>query len=318
MKKINVYILTGFLGAGKTTILNQLLKSFGNQRNVVIENEFGKINIDARLIAQKFEAVFELTNGCICCSLDEELYETLSEIYRKKDVLDNLFIETTGIADVRSIAAIFKRADIAKGFELKMVLCIIDAVMIEKRLKEAQETALQVVGSDVIYFNKTETIVEQRLENLQKILGSINPLAKFAINKELTVDFLENFEKNAKQCLVFDNKFSIENPHKINNVLFETEDVFKYLELYHVLNATLLLYFHQVFRIKGFVKCTDGICYEVQSTGNELTFSPIVIKYLEKSQLVFIGMGLKTDTVTRILRPAIVKNPSKSTKVYEH
>ena len=310
MKKINVYILTGFLGAGKTTILNQLLKTFGNQRNVVIENEFGKVNIDARLIAQKVEAVFELTNGCICCSLDEELYDTITEIYAKREVLDNLFIETTGIADVRSIAAIFKRADIAKGFDLKVVICVVDSVIIEERLQEAQETALQVVGSDVIYFNKTQTIDEDRLVKLRGILGSINPLAKFAIHQELTVDFLENFEKNVEKNLVFEHKFSFENPHKINNVLFETEDIFKYMELYHVLNTTLLLYFHQIFRIKGFVKCTTGVCYEVQSTGQELTFSPLDID-IEKSQMVFIGMGLKTDTVTRILRPAIVKNTLK-------
>ena len=75
-KKINVYIITGFLGSGKTTLLNNLLQQFGNEKNVVIENEFGKINIDATLVNGAYEAVYELTNGCICCSINNQLLET--------------------------------------------------------------------------------------------------------------------------------------------------------------------------------------------------------------------------------------------------
>jgi G3E family GTPase len=316
MKRINVYILTGFLGAGKTTTLNRLLQSFRHQKNIVIENEFGKVNIDANLISQQFEAVFELTNGCICCSLDEELYDTLNEIYKKKNAVDNLFVETTGVADVRGVAAIFKNPQVMRGFDLKAVICVADATRIENLLNETEETAMQVIGSDIVFLNKIEQLAGFREENIIKTLTAINPLVKFMKNDDLTISYLENFEKVNKEGLNF-NGFAIENAHKINNVLFETADVFNLLDLNFVLTTTLFLYFNQVFRIKGFVTATDGICYEVQSAGREVTCTPLPDKSIEKSQLIFIGRALKTNTVTRILKPAVVRTKSsRKTSIY--
>lgn len=315
-KKVNVFILTGFLGAGKTTLLNQLLKQFEGERNVVIENEFGKVNIDAQLIVNKFETVYELTNGCICCSLDEELYDVLTEIGQKKDEIDNLFIETTGIADVGNIATIFKVIQVAKVFDLKKIICVVDCESIEDIMTDTIEPQRQLIASDCILLNKTHLVNEDYLDKLEATIQSINPFAKVIKNGDLNKDIL--FEDNSDEKMILSPEINKENAHKINNVLYESNDLFDYGALLHVFNTTLLLYYHQIFRIKGFVKCInyqsgDGTekIYEVQSTGKSPMITVVEKDNFEKNQLVFIGKHLKTDSITRILRGAVIKRGDK-------
>ena len=315
-KKVNVFILTGFLGAGKTTLLNQLLNQFEGKRNVVIENEFGKVNIDAQLITNKFEMVYELTNGCICCSLDEELYDALTEVGQKKEEIDNLFIETTGIADVGNIATIFKVIQVAKVFDLKKIICVVDSESIEDVMTEAIEPQRQLIASDCILLNKTQLVSSDYLDKLEATIQSINPFARIIRNEELNKDIL--FEENANEKVILSPEINKENAHKINNVLYESNDLFDYGALLHVLNTTLLLYYHQIFRIKGFVKCINyqsdnkiEKIYEVQSTGKSPMITLVEKDNFEKNQLVFIGRSLKTDSITRILRGAVIRTGDK-------
>jgi len=131
-KKIPVHIITGFLGAGKTTFLNHFLKIQENEKIVVIENEIGKINIDGASLVSSLSHIVELTAGCICCSLNDELFDVLEELYVKKDDIDRILIETTGIADPGAIAATFlNHPAVIKDFELINVIAIVDAHFIE-------------------------------------------------------------------------------------------------------------------------------------------------------------------------------------------
>ena len=310
-KKINVFILTGFLGAGKTTMLNQLLLQFENEQNVVIENEFGKVNIDAQLVKAKYETVYEMTNGCICCSLDDELYDLLSVIAPKRFEIDNLFIETTGIADVGNIITIFKVKQVSSFFKLKKVICVADCQNLEDSIDEAIETQRQLVASDLIVLNKTTTVNATYVNYLSDLVASINPYATIF---KSTTGFLDrkllSQKHNSKRLAIDVSKYK-ENTHKINTVLYESEDIFDYQNLYYTLNTTLLLYYHQVYRIKGFIKCinssnylAEAKVYEVQSTGKTLTIVPIQKSEFKKNQLVFIGRQLKTDVMARILKSA--------------
>jgi G3E family GTPase len=311
-KKINVILISGFLGAGKTTLLNKLLKQFTGEKNIVIENEFGKVNIDAQLIDKKFETVFELTNGCICCSLDEELYDVLGEIAQKKEEVDNLFIETTGIADPGSIATIFKVDQVAEIFDLKKIVCVIDAETLEDHMMDTIEPHRQLVASDIILINKTPLVSTTYLTELEQNLSAVNPFATIIKTADGFLDRIELFKPILVKKEVFTKEINKENPHKINNVLFESDDLLDFQALYHTLNTTLFLYYSQLFRIKGFVRCFNsnknniGI-YEVQSTGKTLTISTIEKPDFEKNQLVVIGRQLKTETILRIMRGAVAK-----------
>jgi G3E family GTPase len=307
---INIYIITGFLGSGKTTFLNHFLKHHSNSKNLVIENEFGRVNIDTRLITEKIDEVVELTNGCMCCSIDNELIEVLAHIIKKENKPNNVFIETTGIADTGNIIGMIKSPEIKKHFNYKASICIVDAENIEDRLSETFETAKQITVSDILIVNKLNSVATHYFSNIQLILKQINPFGKILKSLDGSVDF------NDLEILINNNEFkipltigdtSLKTSHKINTVYFETNDSFNLGELTYALHVNFMLYPHQLFRLKGFVNTSpNNIRYLVQSTGKHMVFTPVTNEGNNiKSELVFIGLQLKTETIKRILRPAI-------------
>jgi G3E family GTPase len=307
---INIYIITGFLGSGKTTFLNHFLKHHSNSKNLVIENEFGRVNIDTRLITEKIDEVVELTNGCMCCSIDNELIEVLAHIIKKENKPNNVFIETTGIADTGNIIGMIKSPEIKKHFNYKASICIVDAENIEDRLSETFETAKQITVSDILIINKLNSVATHYFPNIQLILKQINPFGKILKSLDGSVDF------NDLDILINNNEFkipltigdtSLKTSHKINTVYFETNDSFNLGELTYALHVNFMLYPHQLFRLKGFVNTSpNNVRYLVQSTGKHMVFTPVTNEGNNiKSELVFIGLQLKTETIKRILRPAI-------------
>jgi G3E family GTPase len=311
--QINVYLITGFLGAGKTTLLNHLLKNLADSKNVVIENEFGKASIDGSLIAQQFSDLYELNNGCICCSLDEELYDVLTLLAQSEVRADNLFIETTGVADAGTVAEIFKREDVGKVFRLRKVICVTDAETVEDYLSETEETIRQIVISDLVIINKTGFVTPEYVAKLENMMSSLNPFAEVIQSEDgkISLDVLEGERKvDTTAVSEIEPTFKHNNVHKIKTVTYRTENVFYRDYLMHTLNVSLMIHYQQIYRIKGFVKfegSNDKVL--VQSTGKRLTFEhygtwddtdPI-------SELVFIGVGLEMATIQRLLRPAIKK-----------
>jgi len=317
---INVYLITGFLGAGKTTLLNHLLKSLEGTRNVVIENEFGKASIDGNLIAKQYSQLYELNNGCICCSLDEELYDVLNMLAFNDQRPDNLFIETTGVADAGTVAEIFKREDVGKVFKLKKVICVTDAETVEDYITETEETIRQIVISDLIIVNKTGFVSPDYVTKLESLMASLNPFAEITLSADgkISLDALEGERVQKTENIAEINpNFTHTNVHKIKTVTYKTENVFYRDYLMHTLNVSMMLHYKQIYRIKGFVKfegSNDKIL--VQSTGKRLTFENYGTWEDEDSisELVFIGVGLETAAIQRILRPAIKKVTNEKLK----
>ncbi len=308
---IDVFLITGFLGAGKTTVLNHILKDMQGSRNVVIENEFGKASVDGTLITKSYSDLYELNNGCICCSLDEELYEVLSMLAYSPERPDNLFIETTGVADAGTVAAIFKREDVAKVFRLRKVICITDAENVEDYLDETNETIRQIVTSDLILINKAGFVSEDYLVKLKALMFTANPFADVVVSKDGTFDVGalrsgENYDM--ARLNASDADFSGINKHKIVSVTYRTENEFYKDYLLHTLNVSLMLHYRQIYRIKGFIKLVgSNERILLQSTGKKLTLEAHGEWDTSSrvSELVFIGIGLQTPAIQRILRPAI-------------
>jgi G3E family GTPase len=319
--QINVYLITGFLGAGKTTLLNHLLKNLEGSRNVVIENEFGKASIDGTLIAKQYSQLYELNNGCICCSLDEELYDVLTILAQSAERPDNLFIETTGIADAGTVAEIFKREDVGKVFQLQKVICVTDAETVEDYISETEETIRQIVISDLIIINKTGFVSSDYRVKLEKLMASLNPFAEIFLSKDgkISSELLEKERKQDHQLLAQPAPdFKHTNVHKIKTVTYKTENEYYRDYLMHALNVSLMLYYKQIYRIKGFIKfegSNDKIL--LQSTGKRLTLENYGTwdeHEVPVSELVFIGVGLEKASVERILRPAIKKRKTDKLK----
>jgi G3E family GTPase len=176
-------VLTGFLGAGKTTLLKRILSESHGLKIAVIENEFGEENIDNEiLVADTKEHIVQMSNGCVCCTIREDLRTTLQDLAekRRKGELDfeRVVIETTGLADPGPVAQTFFMDDeIAESFLLDAVLTLVDAKHAAQTLNDRQEARRQVGFADQIFISKSELVTAQELEALQHRLKHMNPRA---------------------------------------------------------------------------------------------------------------------------------------------
>lgn len=193
--RIPVTILTGFLGAGKTTLLNKIIKKNPHKKLAVIENEFGEINIDSDLVVEVSEGVFELSSGCICCELNDELEAVLLKIINSGKKIDHLVVETTGIADPAPVAISFlTNPGIQKIFRLNAVVALVDARFIEQQLEDQEEAGKQITTADVVIINKTDQVERYQVETVRNILLRMNESARIieaAFGEVKDVDFLE-------------------------------------------------------------------------------------------------------------------------------
>jgi len=218
--RIPVTIITGFLGAGKTTLLNQLIKEHPEKKFAIIENEFGEIGIDGGLIVGTDENIFELSNGCICCSLNEGFYETIEKLLNSEFSFNHLLIETTGIADPDSIIkAFFSSEAIQLNFRIDSVICLADCANFEDLLNEQAEIRKQLALADVVILNKADTIQPGYLKELEKLIVSINPMAmlyavKFAKIEGVNLLDLKAFSGKAieKAAMSFQNLKFVNSP----------------------------------------------------------------------------------------------------------
>lgn len=306
-KKICVYILTGFLGSGKTTVLNNLLSQFANEKNVVIENEFGKINIDVTLVNGTYESVYELTNGCICCSMNNQLLETLTQIISLENQPDNVFIETTGIADAGEIAANFTSLFVSEAFDLKKIITVVDAENVLFYKDANSEVQKQIVAADSIIINKSALVSIENLTNIKDFIQSINPYASIVLSKDDSLNRMMLATENSQKTFTPSTLYKSESTHKIKTMLYETDEVFDVQKLKYELFRHLYLYYHQIYRIKGYVLTAENQVVLVQTVGKSVVIELANNQDNIKGQLVFIGKELELKTIERILKSAVAK-----------
>jgi len=178
--RLPVTILTGFLGAGKTTLLNKLIKKHPDNKFAVIENEFGEIPIDNDLIVGvESENIFEMSNGCICCTLNGELAELLFDLLNIRHKLTHMVVETTGIADPSTVVQAFMSSEqIETFYRIDSVVCLVDARNIKIISADTEMAAKQISYADTIILNKTDLVSEIELAEAEALVKSFNPFAK--------------------------------------------------------------------------------------------------------------------------------------------
>src|SRR5262247_3998592 len=177
--KVPVTLLTGYLGAGKTTLLNRILSEPHGQKYAVIVNEFGEIGIDNDLVVGADEEVFEMNNGCVCCTVRGDLVRIIDGLMRRKGKFDAIIVETTGLADPAPVAQTFFMDDnVGRKAKLDAVVTIADAKWLQDRLKDAPEAKNQIAFADVILLNKTDLVTPDELSDVEARIRGINPYAK--------------------------------------------------------------------------------------------------------------------------------------------
>ena len=178
-EKIPVTVLTGYLGAGKTTLLNRILTEDHGRKFAVIVNEFGEIGIDNDLVVGADEEVFEMNNGCICCTVRGDLIRIIEGLLKRRGKFDAILVETTGLADPAPVAqTFFVDADVREAARLDAVVTIADAKWLAERLKDAPEAKNQIAFADVIILNKTDLVGPDELAEVEARIRAINPYAK--------------------------------------------------------------------------------------------------------------------------------------------
>jgi len=196
--KTPVTVLTGYLGAGKTTLLNRILSEPHGKRYAVIVNEFGEVGIDNDLVVGADEEVFEMNNGCICCTVRGDLIRILEGLMRRKGKFDAIIVETTGLADPAPVAqTFFIDEEVGRKARLDAVVTVADAKWLTTRLKDAPEAKNQIAFADVILLNKTDLVSGEELEEVEARIRGINPYARVIRTKKCDVALDAVLDKGA-------------------------------------------------------------------------------------------------------------------------
>jgi len=196
--KIPVTVLTGYLGAGKTTLLNRILSEPHGKKYAVIVNEFGEIGIDNDLVVGADEEVFEMNNGCICCTVRGDLIRIIDGLMRRKGKFDAIIVETTGLADPAPVAqTFFVDENVGKKARLDAVVTVADAKWLRDRLKDAPEAKNQIAFADVILINKTDLVTDAELRETEARIRGINPYARLHRTQRAQIPLQEVLERNA-------------------------------------------------------------------------------------------------------------------------
>lgn len=330
--RIPVTILTGFLGAGKTTALNHLIKTHPETKFAIIENEFGDIAIDNDLVVDADSDIFELSNGCICCTLNGELVETLRDLAEGDYTFDHLIIETTGIAEPDGVAAAFvSDPAVQHYFKLDATICMVDAHHAAETLREREEAKRQVTFADHLVINKASEVSAEAFQALQAQLRQANPLASLEHCDQGQLSShvlqLQAYDEQRVQELLtkkHHHHHNHDHGHVCNEdcdhdhhssdivtqsfVLTEPLDVLKFR---HWLNVLLMIQGKHLYRVKGII----DFQYQEQKTVLQSVKQMCVFsaggawkaEEARVSRIVFIGKHLRRDILQKQLDHCIAQ-----------
>lgn len=313
-EKIPVTIITGFLGAGKTTLLNHLIEANPHKKFAIIENEFGDIPIDQELVVNAKDGIFELSNGCICCSLNAELGELLQKLMQDEYQFNHLIIETTGIAEPDGIASAFIGGNKSTKFILDATICLADAHDISKNLEERGEALKQIRFSDVIVLNKIDLASRQQIEEAKLLLKQHNAEAHILLSEfgkvEKDILTLKAYDSN-----LLENKLLNPHQHHHHNDLeshsFEFKEPLIAEKFEHWINMLLFLSGYQIYRIKGILNIEGEshkiIFQSVRSNSKIDVGSQWREGETKLSRIVFIGHNIKKEPLEKGLNGCLKK-----------
>jgi len=268
VEKIPVTVLTGFLGAGKTTLLNRILTEQHGKRIAVIENEFGEIGIDNELVIDADEELFEMNNGCICCTVRGDLIRILGSLMRSKDRFDHILIETTGLADPGPVIQTFYVDDEMQAqLALDGVVTMVDAGHVLMHLDDSHEAQEQIGFADTIVLNKTDLLDTSALKALEDRIRSMNRFASIhrAQHADVPIDQVVGMRAfsldrvlDIEPGLLEEDPADHEHDETITSVGIEIPGDLDQKKLNRWLGELLQTQGNDIFRMKGVLAIADS------------------------------------------------------------
>ncbi|WP_167615122.1 CobW family GTP-binding protein [Maribellus sediminis] len=290
--KIPVTVITGFLGAGKTTFINNLLQKYQGRKFALVENEFGEVAIDTKLIkGVDASQMFELKQGCICCTITDEYELVLQELAERFPDVEHLLIETTGVADPAGvIQPFFSDEQLKELYQYNGTICLVDALHYKDQ-PEKELTMKQLAVADLILANKSETLDKRSTADIKSELRTINPFAlvdftSFGQAEEIELDQLQEKERS-----VFDFVSLASSHAHIQTKTYKFDHLLSREEFMRNLEYTIDIYKREIYRVKGVLYFqNEPFEYILQGVGGsfELIEGDPYLKPGE-SKIVFIG-----------------------------
>ncbi|GGZ01382.1 CobW family GTP-binding protein [Streptomyces poonensis] len=313
--RVPVTVLTGFLGSGKTTLLNRILTENHGMRMAVIENEFGEVGIDDALVLDSEEEIFEMNNGCICCTVRGDLIRILGALMRRRRKFDHILIETTGLADPAPVAQTFFMDDeIASQLRLDAIVTLVDAAHVMQHLDEEKpegvenEAVEQIAFADRVVLNKTDLADESTLTEVEARIRSINAPVQILRARHADIDLRQVLDVGAfdlQRVLADDPSFLTETEHQhdttVTSVGIELEGELDETRLNTWLGSLLRTKGVDIFRSKGILALAGEPKQYVFQGVHMLLDGTLGREWREGeprgNKLVFIGRDLDRDAL---------------------
>lgn len=315
-----VTVLSGYLGAGKTTLLNRILSEDHGKRYAVIVNEFGDVGIDNDLVVDVDEEIFEMNNGCICCTVRSDLIRIIDGLMKRRDHFDAILIETTGLADPAPVAQTFFIDDEVKSkTRLDAIVAVVDAKHLLVDIDKAHEAQDQIAFADVILLNKTDLVSEQELDQVETRIRRINPTANIRRTERCQVPLDEVIGCNAfglERVLEIEPKFLKHYHHHhhddhVKSFSLSSDAPLDPEKFYPWIQSISQDVGPDLLRMKGIVAFeNDDDRFVLQGVHMQLEGDhqrPWNSDEQRTSRLVFIGHDLPKDTIEEGFRHCIVE-----------
>lgn len=319
-EKIPITAITGFLGSGKTTLLNYILENNQGLKIGVIVNDYGDINIDSKLIAGRTDKALELTNGCMCCSLNSlELDEAIGQFAHKDSQFDYIIIEASGLAEPADLAATLRDA-MGQYTKLDSIIALLDAHNLEKNAKKGDAAIRQIEYSDFVIINKVDLVPKEKVEQITQLVHSINPRARYFAATNAQVDIRLLLGKDVHHSSVPAHKH---DPHThmhddYSSVSFSTTKPLDPLKFQTFVNKQMP---NEIYRAKGMVNLGNKgsrrkYIFQLVGKRADITWTDWGTNE-PKTELVFIGKNFDKHKIVKHLEDCIDTQPSEYDSTYE-